>query len=67
MPENEVSLKATVAELDKVTKELGRIQEHATGERKKELELKIQSLNKVRSELVDICHKTYPVYIPTKP
>jgi hypothetical protein len=66
MEAKEISLKATVHELEKVTTELKEVHKTAVGKQKQELELQIQSLGKVREELVSLCHKTFPLWAPPK-
>ena len=62
----EITLKPTVAALDKATKALEIVRGKATGEDKKALDLKITSLKKIRKELVFVC-KSYPLWVPKKP
>jgi hypothetical protein len=56
-----VSLKATVRELDKATRELEKVRDKTKGPEKQELSLKIQKLKKARKGLTFIC-KGFPLW-----
>jgi len=60
----EISLKATVRELDKVTKELDEVRKTATGDLKRQLDAHIEVLEKVHRELTDECHSFFVVPPP---
>jgi hypothetical protein len=60
-----ISLKKTVAELDSATKALKKVRDRAEGEEKQELAMKVDSLERLRTELTGICHG-FPLWVPTK-
>jgi hypothetical protein len=60
----EISLGATISQLDKVTKELKEAKVELVPKEQKKLELKIKSLQKVRKELVEICKTTSFFVVP---
>jgi len=64
--DKEISLKATVSELDKVTDELKKISSQVTGPEKEILDLKIELIKNVKEELTVICGHAFPVYPPSK-
>lgn len=61
--EKVISLKKTVAQLDLVTRALERLRDRAAGEDKEKLVVKVESLEKIREELVMQCHG-FPVWPP---
>jgi hypothetical protein len=63
--QKEISLKKTVAELDSATKALKKVRDRAEGEEKQELTMKVDSLERVRTELTGICHG-FPLWVPAK-
>jgi hypothetical protein len=63
--QKEISLKKTVAELDSATKALKKVRDRAEGEEKQELTMKVDSLERVRTELTGICHG-FPLWVPVK-
>jgi len=64
--DKEISLKDTVSELEKVTDELTKISNQATGPEKEMLDLKIDLLKNIKDELTVICHHAFPLYVPPK-
>jgi len=62
----QISLKPTVAELERATKALAKVRDKATGDVKRELDLKVDALVKAKEELIVICGHAYPLYVPPK-
>ena len=62
----EITLKATVTALDKATEALEKVREKATGKEKQKLDLKIEALEQARKELIFICGRSFPLYVPKK-
>lgn len=61
----EITLKPTVAALDKATKALEKVAAKVTEREKKVLDLKIEALEKARKELIKICG-SFPLFVPKK-
>lgn len=65
-PTTRISLKDTVRELDKATKELKEVRKKVSGEDKRELDLAINELKKARKGLTSLCKEGFPLWPPSK-